>query len=192
MDVWIGARDGSVKNPAGSHVIFDSYFPDEVTVDTFTALADLRKEAIKADNTMGSYFESVFSFFDSAKFLRYDGTADKNNVGNAYDETYHSSDYTEGVAYLAYKNVTKADFEIYADYALSETTVTPDPIEDDDTTDDTDTTTGETTNVWLLASSIAIAAVLLLAVVSLIVRKVLKGARRRKGYTNVIEKKSKK
>lgn len=192
LEVWNGARDGSVKNPAGSHVIFDSYFPDEVTVDTFTALADLRKEAIKADNTMGSYFESVFSFFDSAKFLRYDGTADKNNVGNAYDETYHSSDYTEGVAYLAYKNVTKADFEIYADYALSETTVTPDPIDDDDTTDDTDTTTGETTNVWLLASSIAIAAVLLLAVVSLIVRKVLKGARRRKGYTNVIEKKSKK
>ncbi len=187
LEVWNGDRESKV-NAAGSYVIFDAY--DAGTVDEkFTTLIDQRVEEIDADETVGSYVESVFSFYDSNKFLRYDQTADKNEVGDSY-ESYLSSAYTAGVAYLQYAQ--SGEYEIYADYSYAETTVTADVEEDTD--DDTeDETTTDPTNIWLLASSIAIAAVLVFAVISLIVRKLVLKKRRTQGALarSVKEKKNK-
>ncbi len=175
LEVWNGDRENKV-NPEGSYVIFDAYSPDAVD-EKFSTLIDQRVEEIDANETVGSYFESVFSFYDSAKFLRYDKTADKNEVGDSY-ESYLSSAYAQGVAYLNY--ASGCEYEIYADYSYAETTVTPD-VETDDEEDTEEETTTDPTNILLLASSIAIAAVLLFAVVSLIVRKLIASKRRKRG-----------
>lgn len=175
LEVWNGDRENKV-NAAGSYVIFDAYSPDAVD-EKFSTLIDQRVEEIDADETAGNYFESVFSFYDSAKFLRYDKTADKNEVGNSY-ESYVSSSYTASVAYLEYAK--DGEYEIYADYTLAETTVTADAEEDDTDTEEEETTTNPT-NIWLLASSIVIAAVLVFAMISLIVRKLVASKRRKHG-----------
>lgn len=175
LEVWSGARDNSIVNTtAGQYVMFDAYSPDAVD-EKFATLLEQRQEEIDANVALGSYFESAFSFYDSDKFLRYDETADENGVGNSY-ESYVSSSYATSVAYLKYVNGNV--YETYADYTLTETTVTADVDEDDSTTDEEEDATGEETNVWLLASSIAIAAVLVLAVVSLLVRKIFMKKRR--------------
>ena len=175
LEVWNGDRENKV-NTAGSFVIFDAYAPGAVD-EKFATLIDQRVEEIDADSNVGSYMESVFSFYDSAKFLRYDETADKNEVGNSY-ESYLSSAYTQGVAYLQYAN--GGEYEIYADYSYAETTVVPDAEEDEDDDTEEETTT-DPTNIWLLASSIAIAAVLVFAVISLILRKLVFKKRRKQG-----------
>ncbi|MBO5239988.1 MAG: hypothetical protein J6B56_01020 [Clostridia bacterium] len=175
LEVWNGDRESKV-NGANSYVIFDAYSPAAVD-EKFATLIDQRVEEIDANEELGSYFESVFSFYDSAKFLRYDQTADKNEVGNSY-ESYLSSAYTASVAYLEYAQ--GGEYEIYADYALTETTVTADVNADDKEEEEEETPT-DPTNVLLLASSIAIAAVLVFAVISLIVRKLLARKRRKRG-----------
>ncbi len=176
LEVWNGDRETTV-NESGSYVIFDSYSPDAVD-GKFTTLIDQRVEEIDANETLGSYLESVFSFYDSAKYLRYDETADVNGVGNDYT-SYLSSSNTEGVAFLQYDK--GAEHEIYADYSYAEYTVTPDL--DDDVADDDEETeeTPSDINVWVLISSIAIAAVLVLAVISLIVRKIVARHRKKRG-----------
>lgn len=182
LEVWSGTRDGSVKNGANSYVMFDAYKPTDVDATSFANLIKERQDLTD------DYFESVFSFYDTDRFLRYDETADENEVGNSY-ESYLSSAYTKSVAYLNYKGDNV--YETYADYALSEVEVAADAEETDDSTDESDDETdGETTNVWLLASSIAIAAVLVLAVASLIIRKAVKNARKKRGV--VIAPKAKK
>jgi hypothetical protein len=103
-------------------VFFDAYNPGAVD-SKFATLIEQRQEEIDVDGSLGNYFEGVFSFYDTDKFLRYDETADEKAVGNAY-ESYLPSSYTDGVAYLTY---TKANvYEMYLDYTLSETAVTAD------------------------------------------------------------------
>ncbi len=184
LEVWSGARNGA-GNPAGSYVIFDSYTVDDVTSDTFTELAEERKDSVSEDN----YFESVFSFFDSAKYLRYNETIDENEIGYSY-ESYLPSEQTEGIAFLKYEGENV--YEVYADYALSEKTVTPDEKDDDTTTDDDDDQDNDSeTNVWLLASSISVAIVLLIAVASIIIQKVAKNVRKKKNAQALLDKNKK-
>ncbi|MBQ8309147.1 MAG: hypothetical protein IJX96_04865 [Clostridia bacterium] len=177
LEVWNGDRETATTNASGSYVIFDSYTPDAVD-DKFATLIDQRVAEIDKNAELGSYFESVFSFYDSAKYLRYDEKADVNEVGNSY-ESYLSSSNVEGVAFLAYDKGN--EHEIYADYSYSEYTVTPDA--DDDTTEDEEEeeTAADPTNIWLLAISIAIAAVLIFAVVSLTIRKIVARSRKKRG-----------
>ena len=164
--------------------MFDAYKPADVDATSF---ANLIKERKDADAT---YFESVYLFYDTDKFLRYDETSDKNEVGNSY-ESYLSSAYTKNVAYLAYEGENV--YETYVDYALSEIEVAADVEEsDDEDASDEDETSDEPTNVWLLASSIAIAGVLLLAVASLIIRKVVKNRRKHSATATPKAKKEKK
>ncbi|MBQ8291803.1 MAG: hypothetical protein IJX88_04790 [Clostridia bacterium] len=182
LEVWNGDREGKTTVAAGSYAFFDVYNPGTVD-DQFSTLITQRQEEIEADETLGAVYESVFSFYDTDRFLRYDASADKNNVGNSY-ESYLSSTYTQGVAFLRYVN--KGEFEIYADYTHAETAVTAD-VEEEETEDEKDdTTTTDTTNVWLLASSIVIAAVLVLAVISLVVRKIVVKARKKRGAKAVV------
>ena len=186
LEVWNGTRDGSVKNGANSYVMFDAYKPADVDATSFANLIKERQD-LGAD-----YFESVYSFYDTDKFLRYDETADKNEVGDSY-ESYLSSAYTKNVAYLAYQDESKTVYETYVDYALSEIEVAADVEEsDDEDASDEDETSDEPTNVWLLASSIAIAGVLLLAVASLIIRKVVKNRRKHSATATPKAKKEKK
>jgi len=185
LEVWSGDRNGA-GNPENSYVVFDSYAPGDVTADTFAELAEDRKSEVSED----SYFESVFSFFDSAKYLRYNELIDENEIGFKY-EGYIPSAQTSGIAYLKYE--AESVYEIYADYALSEVTVTPDAEDDDTTTEEEDEHDhGEEMNIWLLVSSIAVAAVLVLAVVSIVVRKIIKNARKKKSLQASVASKDKK
>ena len=161
LEVWSGSRDGqTVNTTAGGYVAFDAWSVD--SSDTkITEWLTSAKEDMEEGN---DYFENVFSFYDSAKYLRYDESLDLNKVGNNYED-YVSSSNTEGTAYLKKGNVT------YADFSYEEKTQAVDVEEDDSKTEDDTEETTSPTNVWLLASSIVIAAALLFAVVSLIVRK---------------------
>ena len=167
LEVWSGARDGSFESNAGSYVIFDDSGISTVEESTYQDKLKERKEVVSEND----YFESVFSFYDTAKFLRYDSTADEKEVGNSYDE-YKSSAYTSGIAYLYFEDDKHA--EMYVDYQFQDVTVEVDPeIVEDDTPGDTTEETGNESNPWMLASSIALVAVLLLAIVSVLFRKVL-------------------
>ena len=175
LEVWSGTRDGSKANDEGTFVAFDSWAVSDVE-DMATWLDDAKDEAGV------EYFESAFSFYDSAKYLRYDESLDENKVGNSYDNfaSYSSASNAKKVAYL-YKAVDGVSYTTYADFSTIETTVNAEPDEEDTTPDEEDATPENTTNVWLLASSISIAAVLVLAVASLIIRKAIVKARKTRG-----------
>lgn len=176
LEVWSGARDGSDVSATGSYVLFDSCKPEDASDSNFQTLLNENKEGLTEDT---DYFKSVYSFYDDSKFLRYNATADENDVGNSY-ENYLSSSQTEGIAYLY--NETDETRTVFADYSLTSATVSPDDA-DDDSTDDTEEEEEEDTNVWLLVSSIAIAAVLVLAVLSMILRKLWAKRRKKRGYS---------
>ena len=136
----------------------------------------------------------MFSFFDSNTFRRYDETLDENGIGNDYEKSFIPSENASGIAYLAKKDGNT--YYTIADYALSEQEVTK-TVETDTETEEEEETADDDTNIWLLASSIAIAGVLVLAVISLIVQKLLRKYRKKKGtkareQATVITKKSKK
>ncbi len=189
LEVWCGARNSTENVNANTYAFFDVNDPGSVD-DKFETLITQRKDQIKTNKNVGVSYESVFSFYDTDKYLRYDATADKNDVGNSY-ENYRSSAYTSGTTFLRYED--NGEYEIYANYDYMETAVSADVDTDDDTTTDNTTETPSETNVWLLASSIAIAAVLLLAVISIIVRKIVTASRKKRGHKAVtITKKDKK
>ena len=189
LEVWCGDRNSTQNVEANTYAFFDVNDPGAVD-EKFDSLIKQRKEQIKTNASVGESYESVFSFYDTDKYLRYDATADKNGVGNSYT-SYLSSTYASGTAYLRYAN--GGEYEIYANYDYMETAVSADVEDSDDTTTNDTTETASETNVWLLASSIAIAAVLLLAVISIIVRKVVTASRKKRGHKAVtITKNSKK
>ncbi len=184
LEVWNGAREGG-NVAADSYVMFDSWSPsDSLTADTWKTIVEEREEATGA--TVDS-FESVFSFYDTAKYFRYDETLDTKSVGNAY-ETFDPTTATDTIAYLYSDD--QAMCTVFADYAVNETAVTKDA--DDTATEDTEEEEEEenTTNVWLLVSSIAIAAVLVIAIASLVIRKVISVRRKKLGYEPVKKEKN--
>lgn len=171
LEVWNSAtRKGT---PVEGLVAFD-YNYREANFD----LVEDGKEVEGAD-----YFESVFSYFDTDKFVRYDASLDSEKVGNLYDGKFIPSAQTEGVAYLFYQDAD-GSYNIFADYSLTDKKVTP-AEKTDDTAEDssTDETTEDGANVWLLASSIAVAVVLVVALASIAVRHIVKSVRKKKGYT---------
>lgn len=176
LEIWNGARNGQGGMAANTFVAVDSYSPDDPDA---TGFADLITE-IKEDKAASTYetFDGVFSFYDSGKFLRYDETLNNNDVENAYD-SYNSTSYTASTAYLRYAEGNV--YELYADYATSETTVTVDAAEDEGDDDGDDDSDDGDTNVWMLISSIAVAAVLVVAVASLIIRKMVSSSRKKRG-----------
>ena len=180
LEVWSGVRNGESGNAAESYVMFAADKRADLTSDTWSsnvnetvkkAKGTLSEEEFKKSENVRYY---AFSFLDSAKYLRYDSTLDKEEVGNSYtsyDST--SADYAEGVAYLKYTE-DNGDCRVYVDYSRTEVSVTEDT--EDDSSTDTDDTSSETggMNVWLLASSILLAAILLLAIVSIAIRRIVK------------------
>lgn len=182
VELFSGSRDGSKANSVGhvndanTYVIFDTNGNNSIDETAYTALIEARKD--KVDET--AYFESVFSFFDSAKFLRYDGDLDVNGVGNSYDD-YNSNDekYSSQIAYLTFEEA--GNKEVYASFATTDVTVPTDVEESDDSSSSSSSSNAASeTNPWLLASSVAVAVVLVLAIVSIIVRKAIIRARKKR------------
>lgn len=182
VELFSGSRDGSKANSVGhvndanTYVIFDTNGNNSIDETAYTALIEDRKD--KVDET--AYFESVFSFFDSAKFLRYDGDLDVNGVGNSYDD-YNSNDekYSSQIAYLTFEEA--GNKEVYASFATTDVTVPTDVEESDDSSSSSSSSNAASeTNPWLLASSVAVAVVLVLAIVSIIVRKAIIRARKKR------------
>ncbi len=188
LEVWSGTRDGNVKNPAASYVMFDASGATTLTDETFKSLVEESKENLQdptlSDVYSGSHKEGVYSFYDSASFLRYDSSLDENEVGNSY-ESYRSSAYTEGTAYMTYENKVQLLKATFVDFALSEQTVAADVEEEDTEEEEIVDETPSETNMWLLISSVVIAVVLLLAVVSIIIRKIVEKARKKKARASV-------
>jgi hypothetical protein len=126
-------------------------------------------------------FYGVFSYFDTAMYLRYNADLDENKIGNLYEENYTPTAQTEGIAYLKYE--TTEELTVFADYQYSEKAVTAStPETDEDDSSDDETETPAETNIWLLASSLAIAVILVFVVISIIVRKILKKVRKNQAY----------
>ncbi len=194
LEVWTGTRDGVTKSAATSTVIVDLRTPAALTAETFASYSEDRAEIIDnagENEDFGRYFKGAFSFYDSAKFLRYDETADENGVGNSYDDfDPASSNYAESIAFLYYNKDNV--YEVYADYAVADRTVTADVEETEEKeTEEEETETESDINVWLLISSISTAAVLLLVILLIIFRKALGGKKRKTRVAKVKVKKEK-
>ena len=182
LEVWSGDRSGA-GNPDNSYVIFD-YSPVDATKNFDTLLASLKEEVDEND-----MFEGVFSYFDTAHFLRYNAQLDEKGNGNLYKENY-PADPAEGVAYLKYE--TDDEYTVFADYQYSEKAVEAAPVEDEDTSSDSSSDAETDTNIWLLISSLSIAIILVFAVISIFVRKIVKKIRKnRAAQASLKNKKSK-
>lgn len=171
LEVWSGTRDGQKKN-ADKYVLFDLYNvgSDE---SKYSSMLELRKETIEnqaAGEDFGFFYEGVYSFYDTDKFLRYDKNLDENAVGNSYED-YKSSAYSSGVAFMQYKD--NESVEMYVDYALSEQMPDADVEKDEPEKEEDTESEVDAASIWLLAGSITIAASLLFAVGAVIVRKVI-------------------
>ncbi len=171
LEVWSGSReDGTVSQ--GSYAIFDSWSPTTIDEASFGTMTELRKESLTENE---DYFDGVFSFYDTAKYLRYDASIDTNKVGNSYTD-YLSSTYAPSLAYMKY--ASGENYELYADYATAEVAVAADVEEAEPEEEEEEPAQPNGADVALLAGSIVIAVVLVFAVVSLIVRKAMVKARR--------------
>ena len=178
LEVWSGTRDGKKVNADDTYVIFDTNNPvsSSTTAESnFKAYTDM-----VANNDAGVKlsFESVFSYFDSASFLRYASDLDVDKVGNLYENSFTYADQVSGVAYVNYEETNV--YVKVADFALSEKTVEPEVIEDETSSEESSSEEDSGVNVWLLASSIAVAAVLVVAIISIAVQKIIKKSRRSK------------
>ena len=183
LEVWSGDRNGA-GNPDNSYVIFD-YSPVDAQANFTTLLDSLKDEVADEDK-----FEGVFSYFDTAHYLRYNANLDEKGHGNLYKENYPTIPEEGSIAYLKYE---KGDeYTIFADYQYSEKAVEAAPVEDEDTSSDSSAEPEADTNIWLLISSLAIAIILVFAVVSILVRKIVKKVRKnRAAQASLKNKKSK-
>lgn len=178
LEVWSGARDKDangnwITSAENSYVLFDANPGVSSSAESyFNNLMD----AWKDDDSLEK-FESVFSYYDSNKYLRYNELLDENNVTNLYS-SYKAEEQTEGLAYVRKEDSAKLKYTTLVDFSYHDDTVTASSGDNGSDSDDSSDAKDSDTNVWLLASSLILAGVLLLAVVSLVVRKLIKKYRR--------------
>ncbi len=175
LEVWSGERTGN-PNAAGTYVMFDG---NPSAVSNAATNYDNLLSLYEGDENIEQY-KSVFSYFDTDKFLRYNKDLDTDEIGNLYKENYDTTAQEEATFYL-YAGASNKNQTYLVNYATQDQVVTASEIDKDDSTtgdDSDDTTTSGETNPLLLISSIAIAVVLLLAIVSIILRKVWKKTRK--------------
>ena len=183
LEVWSGSRDGSVKSPANSYVIFDNYSSSDVSSDFET----LRSEAVEAmkdeqgvgedENLTNNALYYTYTFYDDTAYLRYDKAEDENDVGDPYED-YTQSSYSETLVYLYHEDNDSVSgeslYQMFLDYSATDVTV--EAASTDDTTDDTTDETPVTPeyNVWLFVSSIALVVALVVVIISLAIRRIRK------------------
>ena len=188
LEIWSGDRTGN-PNAAGTYVMVDGN-PSAVTNASadydkiLAAYEDYKPE--EGENITVKQFKSVFSYYDTDKYLRYNKDLDTDNVGDLYKKTYDGmlSDPTtvptEETIYL-YVGAQTENQRYLINYATQDQTVPAAESDKEEPTPDSssdDTATDSGMNPWLLASSIAIAVVLVLAVLSIVFRKVWKKVRK--------------
>ncbi len=193
LEIWSGDRTGN-PNAAGTYVMVDGNPSANTNASTQyeKLLADYADyedgTATVEDGTLEKY-SSVFSYYDTDKFLRYNKDLDKDEVGDLYKKTYDTMQkndagefkpFEEAVYYLSVG--AQDDNQLFIiNYETQDQVVAAAEIEDEETPSDSSddhTHTDNGMNPWLLTSSIAIAAVLVLAVLSIIFRKVWKKVRK--------------
>ncbi len=177
LEVWSGSRDGKLVNANdGSYVIFDTNNPGDIS-SKFSTLMDEYKEIEGVDK-----FESIFSYYDTDKFLRYDKNLDTEKVGNLYKNSFDPTAQTEGIVYL--KHQEEQSQTVLVDYSIIDVDVIPESVDDstdDNTSSDDEHDHDDEMNFALLFSSIAVAAVLLFAIASIIIRKSVVSYRKKHG-----------
>ena len=186
LEVWSGTRDGNVKNAANSYVLFDANNPGTAS-DNYSKLKDEYKDDVTHDNK----YESVYSYYDTDRHVRYEEAKDVDKVGNLYKDSFTASSYEEAIAYMLYEK--DGNYTIFADYSLKDVTITPASANtDNDTDDDTDEDTDEDgMNIFMLISSISVAAALLVAIGGIATQRILKVVRKKKAANarvNVVKK----
>ncbi len=202
VEVWAGARDDKTAGfKANGYVFFDDYRSADAS-STFggdgNGYLDEAKELLEAadDNVVDSTAEEkrlkaehalyyTFTFYDSADYVRYDGTVDETNRWASYKQ----SGQEEKIVYLACEDLEGnlpngvPSVSKFIDYSAAEQTVTPDETDDDSTSSDNtadESTAGEFdwANLLLIISSVVLALVLLAVIGILAGRKIAESLRK--------------
>lgn len=176
LEVWSGDRTGN-PNAADTYVMFDGNPSASGNAETYYN----NLLSVYEDDESVEQYKSVFSYFDTDNFLRYNKELDADNVGNLYKDNYDATAQEETTFYL-YAGATDENQTFLVNYGTQEQVVTASEADNDDTTDDDQDSTEETESgmdPFLLASSIAIAVVLLFAIASIVFRKIWKKARKK-------------
>ncbi len=178
LELFSGNKAGEA-NAENTYVIFDYNNPGSAD-SNFTALLEEYE-----DKEGVSKLESVFSYYDSASFLRYNADLDENKIGNLYENNYTPSEQAEGIAFLRYEE--DGIYTVFADYQYSEKTVAAEAVEEEEEEEEEDEDETDT-NVWLLVSSLSVAAILVFAIASIVTRKLIVKARKKKAAQGSIAK----
>ncbi len=176
FELWGGDANGKTTTGSPSYVVFDYNNPG--TADSnFTALL----EEYETSDKVTSKLESVFSYFDTANYLRYNEDLDEKGNGNLYENNYTPSTYEDGIAFLRYEDTEngKRIYNVFADYQYAEKAVAAEAVEEEE--EETEEEEEESdTNIWLLISSLSVAGVLLLAIGSIVIRKIVVSSRKKR------------
>lgn len=205
LEVWSGSRDGSVKSAANSYVLFDSNTAGSLDATSFDTLKQnafdhlMDAEGYEDEDALiaayvenGKIMKNAYSFYDDAKFLRYNKDLDENGVENSYDDYDPTSDsYAEIISYFYYENAKNNSVAIFANYTQNDVTVPTDVVEEDDDHDheeDSATTETEETNLAMLISSLAVAGVLVAVLAIVGIRKAVQMKRKSSGAVKAVRK----
>ena len=199
LELWAGTRDGKTGIPGNAYVFFDRC--KTATANDYATSRDAAVAALKDhlgvaddDNLPATYEETgaplalyyTFTFYDSPDYLRYDETADEEQLGDPWG-SYVQSSHSEQLMWLYYEDPNGTlpngtgmpSVSLYMSYGENEVTVTPDELGDsgndsNDSDTSTDTTPGGNTSIWLLLSSILLAVALIFAICALVFRRLWK------------------
>lgn len=201
LEVWSGDRYGKIPNPAGSYVMFDTNTAGSLAAESYNTLTqgafdhlvtetdnsgnlvyeneEALKEALK---NSGKLMYTAYSFYDDAKFLRYNANADENKAGSSYDDYDSTSDsYKEVLSYLYYENATNNAISVFANFTQNDVNVPVDVVEDDSTEDTTpeEEATESNLDLGMLISSLAVAGVLVAVLAIIGIRKAVKWSKKK-------------
>ena len=190
LEVWSSATRAGAANPANSYVIFDTSNPGNAA-DNYDPLMEEYKD------TATTKFESVFSYYDTDKHVRYDESLDVDKVGNLYATSFNPTNYDSAIAYMRHEtknaNDVTTEYTVFVNFSLSDQVIYPSaPDVDEETPDTTPTTPGEDDmNIFLLVSSIAVSAALFIAIGAVVTRRIIAFVKKRKSAktrVNVVKK----
>ena len=190
LEVWSSATRAGAANPANSYVIFDTSNPGNAA-DNYDPLMEEYKD------TATTKFESVFSYYDTDKHVRYDESLDVDKVGNLYANSFNPTNYDSAIAYMRHEtknaNDVTTEYTVFVNFSLSDQVIYPSaPDVDEETPDTTPTTPGEDDmNIFLLVSSIAVSAALFIAIGAVVTRRIIAFVKKRKSAktrVNVVKK----
>lgn len=146
-------------------------------VEKYLESGELTQADIDAYEILGKYTAHyyTYSLYDSANFKPFNkDIADANTSG--YD--YNINSYSETLAYL---KITDGDvYTVFADYSAVDQSISLGDVNTDDNGNKNEGSKSNGTTVWLLVSSILLVVALIIAMLSILLRDMIKKARRNK------------